>query len=121
MWWSCTTRSPSRCCSPSRTSASAPRATVVRSWRTAGLVLAWCAYLGGPLGYPRSWCPGCLGDRIEWREASGLGTIYALSVQHLPATPEMADRVPYIVALVDLDEGARMMSNVFGCEPDHAA
>ena len=60
-------------------------------------------------------------SRIEWREASGRGTVYALSVMHLPATPEYKDRVPYIVAMIDLDEGARMMSNVFGVDPADAA
>ena len=82
--------------------------------------LPWCTDCEQPFWYPRSRCPRCLGDGIEWREASGQGTVYALSVQHLPATPEMKDRVPYIVALIDLDEGPRMMSNVFGCDPADA-
>jgi uncharacterized protein len=82
------------------------------------LVLQWCTHCEKAIFYPRAVCPGCLGDDLEWREASGRGRVHAASVQHKPANPFMADRVPYVVALVELDEGVRMMSNVVGCEPD---
>ena len=50
------------------------------------------------------------------------GTVHAVSVQHRPANPTMADRVPYAVALVDVDAGdganaVRVMSNVVNCDP----
>jgi uncharacterized OB-fold protein len=80
-------------------------------------VLPWCLDCERTFWYPRVRCPYCLSPRLEWREASGRGTVYALSVMHLPATPEYKDRVPYIVAMIDLDEGARMMSNIFGIDP----
>jgi uncharacterized protein len=44
--------------------------------------------------------------------------VHAVSVQHRPAHPALADRVPYTVALVDLAEGVRMMSEIVGCPPD---
>ncbi|HVF31495.1 MAG TPA: OB-fold domain-containing protein [Acidimicrobiales bacterium] len=68
--------------------------------------------------YPREVCPGCLSsESLSWRESSGRGTIYAASVQEKPANPLMADRVPYVVALVELEDGIRLMSNVVNCEP----
>lgn len=44
--------------------------------------------------------------------------VHAVSVQHRPAHPKLADRVPYAVALVDLAEGVRVLSNVVDREPD---
>jgi uncharacterized protein len=81
------------------------------------LVLPWCDDCGRPHWFPRDACPQCLGDRIEWREASGRGVVHAVSVMPKPAMPLLADRVPYAVALVDLDEGVRMMTNVVGVDP----
>lgn len=63
-------------------------------------------------------CPDCLGTEVEWRTASGDGVVHAVSVQHRPAHPKLADRVPYAVALVDLAEGVRMLSEVVGCPAD---
>lgn len=76
------------------------------------LVLPWCTRCGRAFWYPRPVCPRCLDPHLEWRPASGRGAVYAVSVMHRPAHPGMADRVPYAVALVDLDEGVRMLSNL---------
>jgi uncharacterized protein len=67
--------------------------------------------------YPRFVCPHCGGFTLRWEELSGHGVVYAVSVHHRPAHPAFAERVPYAVVLVDLAEGARMMSNVFGSPP----
>ena len=72
--------------------------------------------------YPREVCPTCLSsDSLTWQESPGKGTIYAASVQEKPANPMMAERVPYVVALVELDEGIRLMSNVINCPPYDAS
>lgn len=71
--------------------------------------------------YPREVCPQCLSsESLSWRESAGKGTIYAASVQEKPANPLMADRVPYVVALVELEDGIRLMSNVINCPPYEA-
>ena len=67
--------------------------------------------------YPRLVCPHCGGFALTWERLSGRGVVYASSVHHRPAHPAFADRVPYSVVLVDLDEGVRIMSNVFGQTP----
>lgn len=68
--------------------------------------------------YPRTVCPHCLSDRLDWVEASGRGVIYSFTVVHRAADPALAERVPYVVALVELEEGPRMMTNIVGCAPD---
>ena len=80
------------------------------------LVLPWCTNCGQPFWYPRPVCPRCLRPGVEWRPASGRGEVYAVSVMHRAAHPGMADRVPYAVALVDLDEGVRLLTNVVGVD-----
>lgn len=85
------------------------------------LVLPWCTACERPHWYPREVCPLCLGPTVEWRPASGQGVVYACSVMPKPALPMLADRVPYVVALVDLDEGVRMLTNVIDPEPDAVA
>ena len=82
------------------------------------LVLPWCTACDAPIWYPRDVCPKCLGSALEWREASGRGEVYAVTVEHKPQNPMMADRAPYTVVLIDLAEGVRMMSSVVGCPPD---
>jgi uncharacterized OB-fold protein len=43
--------------------------------------------------------------------------VYAFTVVHTPAAPWMADRMPYVTALVDLDEGIRVLTNIVDCDP----
>ena len=80
-------------------------------------LLQWCRRCDAAIYYPREVCPGCLGEDLEWRESAGEGDVYTFNVMHKPGSPFMADAVPYVVALVDLREGARVMTNVVGCDP----
>lgn len=81
------------------------------------LVLPWCTGCEAPHWYPRGFCPTCLSEDIEWRPSDGRGTVYAVSVQPRPTEAALADRVPYAVALVDLDDGVRMMLQVVADDP----
>jgi uncharacterized OB-fold protein len=85
--------------------------------RTEQLLVQWCADCDRPIFYPRGACPRCLGDRLEWREARGTGRVYAVTVESRPQDPLFADRAPYAIALVDLDEGVRLLTNIVGCAP----
>lgn len=80
------------------------------------LRIPWCEACGRPHWFPREGCPHCLSNRIEWRPASGEATVYACSVMPKPAMPMLADRVPYVVALVELAEGVRMLTNIVGVD-----
>jgi uncharacterized OB-fold protein len=101
--------------SPPESEGAAPYWEATREQR---LVLPWCPSCDGPFWYPREVCPRCLSPDVEWRAASGRGRVYACSTMPKPAMSGLADLVPYVVALVELDEGVRVMSNVTGCPPD---
>ena len=89
--------------------------------RNQQLLLPWCSACETPRWYPREVCPACLDSAIEWRPAAGTGVVYAYSVQHLPGPGRDKTDVPYTVALIELAEGVRMMSNVVDCPPDDVA
>ncbi len=61
--------------------------------------------------YPRSICPHCHADSLSWIVASGKGTIYSYTVAHQGFGPFATD-VPFVIAIVELEEGTRMMSRI---------
>ena len=77
-----------------------------------------CRSCGQAFFYPRARCPRCWSTDTEWRDASGDGTVHTFTVVHQNDLPPFKDRVPYVVALIDLEEGVRMTSNVEGCPPE---
>ncbi len=66
--------------------------------------------------YPRIYCSHCGADELHWNAASGRGRIASFTVVRRGISP--AYPAPYVVALIDLEEGPRMMSNVVGCDPE---
>ncbi|HVB90508.1 MAG TPA: Zn-ribbon domain-containing OB-fold protein [Acidimicrobiales bacterium] len=88
--------------------------------RAGVLLVQWCTACDKGIFYPRSFCPVCgATDTLQWRPASGRATVYAASVEHKPAATgsTFSGGEPYVIALVDLEEGIRMMTNVVGCAP----
>ncbi len=74
------------------------------------LALQWCCDCQKAIYYPRYVCPECWGQQLEWRHATGNGTIYAKSRHWVAGHDELAELVPYTVALIDLAEGVRMLA-----------
>jgi uncharacterized protein len=68
--------------------------------------------------YPRVLCPECWSDAATWIETCGEGTIYSWSLVRRAPFPALAERLPYVVALVDLPEGARVFAHLLGADPD---
>ena len=68
--------------------------------------------------YPRQFCPHCGSRDIEWRRASGRGRVYTFAIQYRAWHPGWSDDVPYVTALVQLDEGPRLFTNIVGVDPD---
>ena len=64
---------------------------------------------------PRALCPACLSSRIEWVRSSGRGTVYSFTVTQQNQAPGFRERLPYVLAYVELEEGVRLMTNVVGC------
>jgi uncharacterized protein len=87
--------------------------------RQGRLLLQWCTACARPVWYPREVCPRCLGSTFEWREIRGRGVVYACTVEHKAQTRAL--EAPYVVALVELDEGVRLLSNVVGRPPEQVA
>lgn len=79
------------------------------------LLIQHCDECGKQVFYPRIVCPHCGGTELTFQEHSGLGQIYSFTVVSKPTHPAFKAEAPYIVALVELDGGGRMMSNIVGC------
>ena len=79
--------------------------------RRGQLVIQLCRSCGHWQFYPRPRCVQC-GGEAEWVAASGAGHVYSYSVVHRAAHEAFASQVPYVVALIDLAEGPRMMSRL---------
>lgn len=64
---------------------------------------------------PRPFCPECASRSVEVFTASGKGKLYSYIINHRPA-PGFEDDGPYAIAVVELDEGPRLMSNIVECD-----
>ena len=84
------------------------------------LTLQHCGPCGEAYFPPSPYCPRCLSDNVEWKPASGRGRLHTYLISQRPAPGFEAD-VPYAIAIVELDEGPRMMSNIVGVPntPEH--
>lgn len=92
-----------------RDAAAGAPAEVYRRYLEGGtLGFQWCRDCSSAVFFPRVLCPVCGGVSLEWRTSGGRGMVYATTAVH------RRDGEPYNVALVDLEEGFRMMSRVEG-------
>ena len=67
--------------------------------------------------YPRLYCMQCGSTAIRWVETSGQGVIYSYTVIYQNKSPEFMHDTPYNVAIVQLNEGPRLMSNIVDVDP----
>lgn len=81
------------------------------------LCLQKCEHCENVWHPPTPVCPRCQSNRYDWTPSSGKGTIYSFTVVQHSTHVAVKDRVPYIVALVTLDEGPRMVANLLDCGP----
>lgn len=63
-------------------------------------------------------CPVCQSMKTDWAESTGRGQVYSWVVVTHPVDAVIADQVPYAVAMIELEEGVRVVGNVAGCGPD---
>jgi uncharacterized OB-fold protein len=76
---------------------------------------AACARLRHP---PRVICPRCLSEEFSFEEADGAGTVYSFTVIHRTYLPDRLGKTPYVAAVINLDCGVRMVSNIVDTNPD---
>ena len=77
-----------------------------------------CTACGHNQLYPRSVCTNCHSADLTWRAASGAGSVYSVTVVRRAPNAALAADVPYAIALIELDEGPRLLANIVGCAPD---
>ena len=81
------------------------------------LIIQRCRDCKKHIFYPRIWCPFCMSDQIDWVNASGKGKIYSYTVvQNNPPSAFVKD-LPFTIAIVRLEEGVQMLTNIVGCDP----
>ena len=81
------------------------------------LCLQRCEACGRWRHPPRILCGTCASERWAWRAVSGRGVLYTWTVTHQALVPAFADDLPYAVAVVELEEGPRLVTAVRGVEP----
>ncbi|MBI4498537.1 MAG: Zn-ribbon domain-containing OB-fold protein [Chloroflexi bacterium] len=81
------------------------------------LIIPYCTKCSRYFWYPRQECPFCLEGAWEWRKVSGKGRVYTFTLVRQPGHPAFAEEVPYPYAIIQLDEGVRLISNVVGIDP----
>jgi uncharacterized protein len=87
------------------------------SLKAHGLRLQRCGGCGCFVYYPRPLCPSCLSDDLVWTAVSGRGVVHAFTIPHRHPSPEFRAETPYVVALIELEEGAWMLSNLVEIPP----
>lgn len=85
--------------------------------RRGELRLPRCVDCGRFHFYPRTLCPHCGGVNLEWQPGSGYGEVYSLTIVQRAPSPAFENDVPYVVAVIALDEGPHLMSNVVNISP----
>lgn len=95
--------------------AESPLAIYERHLEAGELAYQWSEEAGRAVFFPRVLCPFTGSERLEWRVSKGFGTVYATTVVH----PRQGE--PYNVALIDIDEGFRLMSRVEEIPPREVA
>ena len=92
-----------------------PTAETEHYWQAAResrLDIQYCRACDRHQFYPRRFCTQCLSDEIEWVQASGHGHVYTYTVCHIAGHPAFETRVPYAIAMIELDEGVRMLAGI---------
>jgi uncharacterized OB-fold protein len=66
-------------------------------------------------------CPNCGSGPVSWEAASGRARVHSYTVVHHAAHPDFAERVPYVAAVVELEEGPRVVANIVDCPIEDVA
>jgi len=73
-----------------------------------------CARCGTVQLIPRALCAACQSRELVWRDSAGYGHVLSYTTVHRAPTPAFREEAPYVVALIDMEEGFRLMTNVAG-------
>lgn len=76
-----------------------------------------CTACGHRQFYPRPLCTAC-GGEVRWVDASGRGEVYTFTVVRQFHAKPFKDELPYVVAMIELEEGVKMFGGITDCAPD---
>ena len=82
------------------------------------LWLPYCRRCQRFFWYPRDFCPRCFAWDVEWRQASGRGRVYSFAIHYRAFHPAWEPEVPYVTAIVELEEWVRLYTALVGVEPE---
>ena len=82
------------------------------------VVLPRCNKCSNTFFYPRETCPNCLSNDLDWSKASGRGRVHTFTIVEQPVHRGFMEDVPHVYAIIQLDEGVRLPSNVVDCAVD---
>ena len=97
-----------------------PDATEKPFWEGAAqgeLRIQRCPACGHRQHYPRALCTRC-GETPQWEVASGRGSVHTFTIVRQNGAKPFRDELPYVVAIIELSEGVRMMGNITDCAPE---
>lgn len=86
--------------------------------RARNLLIQQCNACSQWIFYPRRHCPACLAHDLSWRAVNGGATLYSYTVTRIATLPDFADEMPQKLAVVELDEGVRINTNLVGLDED---
>lgn len=98
-----------------------PKANTQKFWDAVNegrFLYQHCTACGTPQFFPRSVCHNCHGKAFEWRQSAGKGKVFTFSILYRAPGPAFKDDTPYVLALIDMEEGFRITANVLNCDPD---
>lgn len=85
------------------------------------LLLPKCAACRHVFFYPRVVCPRCHSRDLGWIESRGRGTLHSFAIAQQAFNPAFKVAPPYVLAMIELEEGPRMLSNLINVKPDPTA
>ena len=82
------------------------------------LWLRHCKACNNTYFYPRDICPGCFSRDTDWIQSSGKAILHAFAIVYRAPVPAFRGKEPFVTAIVELEGGARMPTNIVDCEAD---
>ena len=77
-----------------------------------------CRNCGEVVFFPKELCSNCMGRELDWKESNGRGKVHTFTVTYEGAPPEFTADGPFALALINMDEGFNIMSNIVECDPE---
>ena len=90
-------------------------------WQAAAngeLVMQYCGSCNVHAFPPRAHCAQCGNANLLFQKVSGMGSVYTYTVAYRPPHPVFAEQCPLVIAVVELSEGPRLMTNIVDCDPE---